>query len=92
LYSCGTDTHHRKHVIWPLLLCYITAHALYSNGLCADMKETLPQYFCMAHALERAQLHPEQICHSIIKEAHSLDEKNIECFDSRPCLHLLHED
>jgi hypothetical protein len=48
LYSHGMDTHHRKHVTWPVLLCDITVHALYGSGPCADMKRTLPRYCCMA--------------------------------------------
>jgi hypothetical protein len=62
LYSCGTDTHHMKHGLycyvkrgttWPLLLCYVTAHTLYSNGPCEDTKETSPQHCWATHTLER---------------------------------------
>jgi hypothetical protein len=35
------------------LLCDVTAYALYSNGPCADTKETLPQYCCVARVLVR---------------------------------------
>jgi hypothetical protein len=92
LYSLGTDTHNRKRVTWPLLLCYVTAnhrntsrdsytllcdvtaHALCSNGPCSDTKETLPQYCCVAHALEgahraAAQQCLEQIRHNIFKHS-----------------------
>jgi hypothetical protein len=35
------------------LLCDVTSHALYNNGLCSDTKKTLPQYCCVARVLER---------------------------------------
>jgi hypothetical protein len=40
----------------------VTPRVLYSHGTCADTKETLPQYCCAAHALERAHWGAAQQC------------------------------
>jgi hypothetical protein len=79
LYSRGTDTHHRKHSLycyvtrgttWLLLWCYISAYEICNKGPCADTKETLPQYRCVAHTLERAHRAAAQQC--LEQNRHSL--------------------
>jgi hypothetical protein len=61
------------------LLFESPAHALYSNGPCAETKDTLPQYCCVAHALERAhraiaQQGLEQVRHNIMLSTSVLHE------------------
>jgi hypothetical protein len=55
LLLCDITANHRKHMSHDpyTLLCDVTAHALYSNSLCVDVKKTLPQYCCVACVLER---------------------------------------
>jgi hypothetical protein len=54
----------QKHMLHDpyTLLCDVTAHAFYSNGPCTDTKETLPQYCCVAHELDRAHRAAAQQC------------------------------
>jgi hypothetical protein len=53
------------------------AHALYSNGPCADTKETPPQHCCAAHALERAHRAATQQCREQIRHNIKMDLREI---------------
>jgi hypothetical protein len=47
LYSHGTDTHHRKHAMWPLLLCDITVN--HRKHMSCDPYTLLSDILCMYH-------------------------------------------
>jgi hypothetical protein len=86
---CYVTANHRNtcHVI-PTHCCVTSpAHALFSHGTCADTKETLPQYCCAAHALERApwagrpampQANPSQVLVSELRCHQPLIKTNVD--------------
>jgi hypothetical protein len=63
LLSDATANHRSTCHVIPTHCCVTSlAHALYSNCPWEDTKETLPQYCCMAHAIEHAHRAAAQRC------------------------------